>query len=59
MNKIIWEMKTVMANIEKGKILQHFKLFHALGGDESARNRHLSKGKLLPRDRLNKLLDDE
>ena len=59
MNKVIGEMKTVMTNIEKGKVLQHLKLFHVLGGDESARNRHLSKGKLLPRERLNKLLDDE
>ncbi|HAH10479.1 MAG TPA: methylcrotonoyl-CoA carboxylase, partial [Alphaproteobacteria bacterium] len=29
----------------------------ALGGDERARERHLSRGKLLPRDRVNQLLD--
>jgi len=29
----------------------------ARGGDEKARTRHLSKGKLLPRDRIQKLID--
>ncbi|KAK3096212.1 hypothetical protein FSP39_024508 [Pinctada imbricata] len=29
------------------------------GGGEKARNRHLSRGKLLPRDRINSLLDPE
>ena len=29
-----------------------------LGGGDKARDRHLSRGKLLPRDRVNALLDD-
>ena len=29
----------------------------ALGGDERSRERHISRGKLLPRDRVNRLLD--
>ena len=29
----------------------------ALGGGEASRERHLSRGKLLPRDRVNTLLD--
>ncbi len=29
----------------------------ALGGDERARQRHLSRGKMLPRERINRLLD--
>ena len=28
------------------------------GGDENSRKRHLSKGKLLPRERIEKLLDE-
>lgn len=28
-----------------------------LGGDEKSRNRHTSRGKLLPRDRVNNLID--
>src|SRR5690554_5493674 len=30
----------------------------ALGGSEKSRQRHLSRGKLLPRDRVDQLLDD-
>lgn len=37
--------------------LQRIKSQVALGGDEKARNRHLQHGKLLPRERLNQLLD--
>ncbi|MEY4671333.1 MAG: hypothetical protein RLZZ415_1212, partial [Pseudomonadota bacterium] len=29
----------------------------ALGGDEKSRNRHTSRGKLLPRERVERLLD--
>ena len=29
----------------------------AVGGDETARKRHTSRGKLLPRDRVNSILD--
>lgn len=45
MYRVINEMKSILTNIEKG-------------GDENARKRHLSKGKLLPRQRLTKLLDE-
>lgn len=44
MRKVIEEHRKLSASIEGG-------------GEESARKRHLSKGKLLPRDRLNNLLD--
>ncbi|MCB1282058.1 MAG: methylcrotonoyl-CoA carboxylase, partial [Salinibacterium sp.] len=30
----------------------------ALGGPEKSRERHVARGKLLPRDRVNRLLDD-
>src|SRR5690606_1161655 len=30
---------------------------HALGGGEAARQKHLARGKLLPRDRVERLLD--
>src|SRR5690606_30829866 len=30
---------------------------HALGGNEAAREKHLARGKLLPRDRVERLLD--
>ncbi len=31
--------------------------FVIVGGGEKARNKHLSRGKMLPRDRVNSLLD--
>ena len=31
----------------------------SLGGGEKAAERHISRGKLLPRDRINALLDDD
>ena len=60
MNKLITDMKLVMDKIELGKIKTtavFYKTIKILGGDESSRKRHISKGKLLPRDRLSKLLD--
>ena len=63
MNRIMGEMKTIMENIEKGKLIFNrllfiFKIKFIVGGDDNSRKRHLSKGKLLPRERLTKLLDD-
>ena len=44
-------MQALVSHLEK--IVQHI----ALGGDHKARERHLQHGKLLPRDRLQQLLD--
>lgn len=44
MGKLITELEQKTAQIQQG-------------GDEVARKRHLSRNKLLPRDRINRLLD--
>lgn len=52
------EFKTNQAGMESlVKELKQTITQIALGGDETARARHLKHGKLLPRDRLQKLLD--
>ena len=48
------------ASFSKKFQLNHFLKFILIaGGGEKARQRHISRGKLLPRDRITKLLDPE
>tara|TARA_R110002072_G_scaffold1559_5_gene12951 strand:+ start:120 stop:1721 length:1602 start_codon:yes stop_codon:yes gene_type:complete len=44
-------------HIELRDHLQHLTARLALGGDQRSRDRHVSRGKLLPRDRVESLLD--
>ncbi len=45
------------ANLEALKIAEDAALLAQMGGGEASRERHLSRGKLLPRDRVQNLLD--
>jgi 3-methylcrotonyl-CoA carboxylase beta subunit len=45
------------ANLEALKIAEDAALLAQMGGDDASRERHLSRGKLLPRDRVQNLLD--
>ncbi|TSE02173.1 methylcrotonoyl-CoA carboxylase [Skermania sp. ID1734] len=58
---------TITSDVRTGNRAQHLALVaelkerlavSALGGSERSRERHVSRGKLLPRDRVNTLLDD-
>ena len=44
MSQIVTQLRDIVGNIQQG-------------GGQKAIDRHLSRGKLLPRDRINKLLD--
>ena len=59
--KINAKNETFLANYEYHKSLSNdlsdLQATVALGGNERSRNRHVSRGKLLPRDRVKQLLD--
>ena len=60
-SKINAKNETFLANYEYHKSLSddlsELQATVALGGNERSRNRHVSRGKLLPRDRVKQLLD--
>lgn len=59
MGQVVATMQQHIDQIQLGKIKdrENYPLFISLGGGEEARKRHAGRNKLLPRDRINKLLD--
>ncbi len=50
--------KNEAANLDALKVAEDVALLASQGGGEGSRERHLSRGKLLPRDRVEQLLDN-
>lgn len=64
--QVVWHVDTGQLSADQSQVLQHLKnnnqFNHSIdlinpGGGEKARRLHTSRGKLLPRERIDRLLD--